>query len=273
MSTLGNLSDRISAMTSHPETSFWHKGAALVSDSSGNMYSMWTMKGFPGGASNPTSAAACDRTTAGALVYTNPTGGRQKWLTYMAAAANRGGTSILYDRLLHCGGLSGTSTSAQTVGGSLTRYTNGIGNVAYLEIYTTIGGTPVTATLSYTNDSNASVTSTITVGGSSSGQVARAFCVLPFPLNNGEKGVKSVTSVQLSGSTGTAGNFGITIGHPLVFSPTYQYNSETTGGKVATLGQAGDVEILTDACLAIFFRYPVAQSPFYFNGMIGMVEK
>ena len=73
----------------------------------------------------------------------------------MAARPRRGfaqpGILVLYDRLLHIGGLNATTTAAQTVGGSLSRYTGGAGNQIWVEIYTQIGTTATTITANYTN--------------------------------------------------------------------------------------------------------------------------
>lgn len=274
MAALTNLSDRIAQMTSgSAESSFYHKGLNHSSLDAGALISLWCVPGYPGAAPTPTTVAACSSSTAGALRFTDPAGGKQKWLVYACMGTTKPGTTIFYDRLLHIGGLSGTSTSAQTVGGSITRYTNGVGNIAYLEIYTSLGTSNVTATLSYTNDLNASVTSTVTVGGSGTSQWRKNQMVIPFPLNSGESGVKAVTSVQLSGSTGTAGNFGITIGHPLT-SLTFYASSEISGGaKMSTIHPPGDIEIPSGACLAMFHRYFNALTVSFYAGMLGMVEK
>jgi hypothetical protein len=70
----------------------------------------------------------------------------------------------------------------------------------------------------------------------------------PVPLVAGSTGVRSITSVQLSGSTGTAGNFGLTILRRL-------------GEIVCVLAATGDTldafalglpTIDTSACLFVF---------------------
>jgi len=181
----------------------------------------------------------------------------------------------IYDRLLHIGGLSGTVTTAQTVGGALTRYTNGVGNLAYFEVYTNIGtSSTVTATLSYTNDLNNAATATIRVGGTSSTPRAR-FQAQAFPLNAGEKGVKAVTSVTLSTSTGVAGNFGITVGHPLMTLMGGDATIETMADSVSDVHSLLPApEIVSEACLAGMVQSTLTNNArFKYVGLLDMVEK
>jgi len=276
MALLTNMSDRVSAMTGgNVQTTIVQKRDTLVYIV-GAANSYWTIPGLPGAAANPTTVTAPTRATLGAIAFTNPTGGRQKWLVRVALGAMiNSAMGTIYDRLLHIGGLSGTVTTAQTVGGALTRYTNGVGNLAYFEIYTDIGSSSVTATLSYTNDLNNAATATIRVGGT---DIQNRSHIAPFPLNAGEKGVKAVTSVTLSSSTGTAGDFGITVGHPLM-TLTYGFqgfSEERGSAATSTINSlGGDVEILSDACLAMLDQSfsSLGTTEHYFLGMLNMVEK
>jgi len=272
-----SISDRIATITGgNVQQSFFMKDVLPVPQQ-GVIFSLWAIPGLPGAAANPTTVAAPTRATLGAIAFTNPTGGRQKWLVHTAVGGLQFGSMTIYDRLLHIGGLSGTITTAQTVGGALTRYTNGVGNLAYFEVYTDIGSSSVTATLSYTNDLNNAATATIRVGGTNSTPTAR-FQAQAFPLNAGEKGVKAVTSVTLSSSTGTAGNFGITVGHPLM-TLTYGFqgfSEERGSAATSTINSlGGDVEILSDACLAMLDQSfsSLGTTEHYFLGMLNMVEK
>jgi hypothetical protein len=83
----------------------------------------------------------------------------------------------------------------------------------WLEWYTATGSTGVTATISYTNQAGtAGQTTTVSVGAS---QPANS-CLFA-PLAAGDTGVQSVQSVLLSATTGTAGNFGVTLGYPYMY--------------------------------------------------------
>lgn len=222
-------------------------GAAAVATIAGRWTSLWQYEGSPAHGAAPGAVAIPDNTTNGGLKQTDPGGGRQKYLLGVAASASQPGVLVLYDRLLHLSGLSGTTTSAQTVGGTLTRYTNGQGNQIWAEIYTQIGGTATTITASYTDqDNNASQTTQAVAFGATNAREAQR--MLPLSLAAGDSGVRAVASVTVLATTGTAGDFGIVVAHPLVAIPI------ATGG----LGMARDLisgipslpEILTDACLA-----------------------
>jgi hypothetical protein len=153
MTALADLSDVLNRMTGGnsgtPENIWWHKqarvaGVAATAPIAGRPASLWTYDGQPSGGVAPTTVAVPDNTTTGGLKQTDPGGGREKWLIGGAVTGSVPGELILYDRLLHIGGLSGTVTTAQTVGGSLTRYTDGVGNMVWAEIYTIIGASSTT---------------------------------------------------------------------------------------------------------------------------------
>lgn len=152
---------------------------------------------------------------------------------------------------------SSTGTGVHTVTGqgpapALTRYTTGAGNFVMYEIYTTIGITARTITMSYTDQSgNTGNTSQAVAIGSTTNKGNQQQTVAFLSLADGDTGVRAVDTVTLSASTGTAGDFGITIGHVLA--------ELATGG--AGWGVARDlisgfpamVEIVTDACLGLIW--------------------
>lgn len=164
----------------------------------------------------PTTAAALGAASTGAWV--KPVGGSGDQiivgLSQVRYAYAWGG--VLIDRLSHQGGLSGTVTTAQTTNlptAALTRYTSGVGVYAALEVYTAVGATDALWTVSYTNQAGtagrtASWLMADTPGGNS---------FHPIPLVGSDTGVRSVESVTLTPSTGTAGNFGVTLFKPLVW--------------------------------------------------------
>ena len=171
---------------------------------------------------------------------------------------------ILYDRLLHISGLSGTSTSAQTVGGTLTRNTTGEGNQIWVEIYGQIGATATTITASYTNTAGTSgrTTQAVAIGGTNNREVTR---VIPLTLQAGDTGVQAVASVTLAATTGTAGDFGITIARPLAFA-----NNENAGSQFIRDFIAGmpDSDVIpADACLALAILSASTSAP---QGFVGL---
>ena len=217
MTAITDLSDLVNRMTGGnsgtPENLFFHKAArvaGVTADATiaGRPASLWRYDGQPSAGITPTTGAIPDNTTDGGLKQADPGGGRQKWLVSAGAMSLSAGSLILYDRLFHEGGLSGTTTTAQDVqtttpSPALTRYTNGVGNLAWIEIYTIIGTTATTVTMNYVDqDGNTAVTSpATTIGGTGFREVSR---VIFLPLAAGDSGVRAVESVDLLATTGTA---------------------------------------------------------------------
>ena len=282
MAAITDLSDLINLQTGgnsgSPENIFFHKvprvaGVAATAPIAGRGCSLWTYDGMPAGGAVPTSAAIPDRTTTGAIPFTAPGGSREKHLIGASITPLTAGVYLLYDRLLHIGGLSGTSTGSQTVQGSpaspaLTRNTGGVGNMAWYEIYTIIGTTGTTLTMTYTNQGGTgSRTSTINIGATNFREVTRAQRI---PLAAGDTGIQSIQSVQLTGTTGTVGNFGITIAQPLAWIPVGA--AGTSGWRDYSTGLPGIPVIDPNACLSLMFIPAAATAPEVW-GCLGTVEK
>lgn len=239
-------------------TCFKDKRIANGASASGiarGLMSLWRQSSCCGEGSVPNSGTAQtpDNTTDGSVKQTNAPTGMQKWLTSFGASSIwwtnslSSGTLILYDRLLHNAGMSGTNTGSQTVGGTITRNTGGIGNAIWAEIYTTIGTTPATLSVSYTNQAGTSGrTATATVGVSGVSNLAQI--IVRVPLQAGDYGVQAVANATLSGSTGTAGSFGITVARPLAYLPI-SFGS-TYAHRTYTAGVPNGVKIDNGACLA-----------------------
>ncbi len=225
-------------------------GIAPVATVAGFLTSLWQFADCLGQVGSvPGAVAAPDKSTAGAMRFSNPGGGRQLWGVGSGWLCAQQGTLIIYDRLLHIGGLSGTSTSAQTVGGTISRNTGGAGNIVWAEIYTALGATATTITVSYTDqDGNAGQTSSaVAIGGTNLNNAQR---LIALPLLSGDTGVQAVASATLAASTLTAGNFGITVGRILGTVPI-----GPGGGQLIDYitGAPGPIDIPTDACLAMAF--------------------
>lgn len=180
----------------------------------GNWGSHWTSAGGSPAGATPTAAAVCDNTTPGALSMPSPGAGETLYLCSVERATlGLNGfapvSHLIYDRLVHSGGLSAVVTTAQAVNTpALTRYTDGIGVFPYLEVYATLGGTITTALVDYTNDAGVAKQTTVSLGGSANQAVSN---MVRIPLNAGDLGVRSVEQVTLAGSTVVAGNFGVTL--------------------------------------------------------------
>ena len=223
----------------------------------GKELSCWEFEGNPSHGAVPGGFANPDRTTQGALPFTNPATGKQKWLHAMTViggfATSSPNTLVhLFDRLVHMGGLDGTIATAQNVNGGsdaavTRRYADpagalDVGNEIWLEIYTAVGTTPTTVTCSYKNESGASkTTQAVAFGGTGNRENAR---LIRLPLAAGDRGVSAVVSVTLAGSTGTAGNFGIVVAHRLV-----SVIVDVGIGKTFVAAVEEPIEALSGACL------------------------
>lgn len=223
----------------------------------GRMTDLWQWDGFPGGGSgNPTTATVCTNATTGAFQQTTPASGAKKRLMGLVATASIPGTVILYDRLVHSGGITTTgsgATVAQTTNlptPALTRRTSGVGVEPWWTVYAAIGTTSSAASLSYTNTvpTSGRTTRNVTIGGTGLNVVDR---MIPMPLAVGDKGVTAVASLTFTVNTGTAGNVGITLAYPLVVLPIALAGVGVLWSGFMQPGGPLDLEANSDACLAM----------------------
>jgi hypothetical protein len=225
-------------------------GSRWVSNTSrgGHLTSTWATL-----ASAPTTAAACSVTTSGAIQFGNGTSQRLHTIRARSGVGINSNlmNTLIADRLSHSGGLSGTSTAAQTTNlptAALTRYTSGEGVLIGLEIYTAIGSTATDVSVSYTNQAGTAgrTSPLVRIGGTTFNQAAT---VILIPFQAGDTGVQSVESVTLSASTGTAGDFGVTLFKPLVWTISKPGGSPL---DLAIEGGGNAPQVVDNACLAIF---------------------
>lgn len=213
--TIDTLDKLIASFAANTQTLVFNK-AGISSQVVGSYSSLWRATGIPGQGAVPGAAAVIDDTLAGSFNFINATSGKKLTLAKgNGSFSTTGQYLVLWDRLAHMGGLSGTSTTAQTAGvdvsGSSMNLANRRGRSNYqdvewwLEWYTATGSTGVNATVSYTNAAGTSgQTVVIAIPASTAGSR-----LIQIVGNNGE-GIKSVQSVTLSATTGTAGSFGVT---------------------------------------------------------------
>ena len=177
-------------------------------------------------------------------------GGR---FSFMPLSTNSGGAAgIMIDLLNINGGLNATITTPQTTNlptAALTRYTSGEGVMAGVVIFTQIGNTNTTITISYTNSTGTSGRiSTPTTFGQTNFRENNIF--IPIPLQAGDTGVKSIESVTVLASTLTAGNFGVCLYKPLAMISFESSTGQTPLDAVSSGGIIGSLcEIQADACL------------------------
>ncbi len=195
--------------------------ASIASQAAGNYVSLWRATGQPGQGAIPAAAANCNHLTTGAIGFTQQTAPATSYGALLDAVFSNSAMVLeIHDRLVHMGGLSGTVTTAQTVGIDLNSITadnmvqrRGDSNYSdvqwWLEWYTATGATAVTATVSVTYNDG-------TTGTLSASLAATRPASFMLPLNGlipaaaAGKFIRGVVSVQLSATTGTAGSFGVT---------------------------------------------------------------
>lgn len=207
----------------------------------GSDVSFWRGTGAPVQGAVPTAAATCNASTAGAFPLAARSGGQVRRLLELAVqAATASQTFYLEDRLAHSGGLSGTVTTAQTIGIDL-QTMGGTDNISarkgaadysevswYMEWYTATGSTSVTPVVNVTYDDGSTGDAKVWALGSAaipaSVAASRRYQVLPAVAGRHIRGLNSVTSP----TTGTAGNFGFTATRKLaeVVSPPLAYRQE-----------------------------------------------
>lgn len=234
--------------------------ASLANAAAGQFFSLWTSAGIPTAGTAPTTAVIPTHATTGAFGFTQQSGNRPDdstpytsylaWLRALTSNANQ--SFEVHDRVAHMGGLSGTVTTAQNAlidlssgGLNLAAARRGDANFSdirwWLEIYTALGATGVNATVNVTYDD------------ASSGNLAAiALGATPragrmYPLVSAAAGlfIRDVNTVTLSGTTGTAGNFGITATRPRSGVDVDVANK----GVAYDWAQLGLPEVPNDSCL------------------------
>jgi hypothetical protein len=183
----------------------------------GRLTSLWVVAADA--ASTPAVAAVPIHTTTGSFGHKNSNGVQR--ISSLSGSIGSSGYMMITDRLSHQGGLSGIVATSQTTNlptAPLSRYTSGAGVFMALEIYSAVGTTVTTVTVSYTNSDGVSgrISEPTVFGGTGFREGAR---MIVLPLQEGDQGVRSVENVTVLATTGTAGNFGVTLFKPLMGLP------------------------------------------------------
>ena len=201
--------------------------ASIASQTANSYCSLWRATGQPGQGAIPTVVATCNNTTVGTIGFNQQTSPSTSYGAYLEiATGNAAMTMELHDRLANMGGLNGTLTTAQSVNLDLKTLlaTNNIdtrkGDANYsdvqwwLEWYTATGVTAVTATIVVTY--NDGTTGNLSVLSFAATRPASHMIPLNSLIPSAQSGkfIRGIVSVTLSATTGTAGNFGVTVTRP-----------------------------------------------------------
>lgn len=185
----------------------------LTGKVAGEIHSLWYINGFPSRGAIPTSAEYCTDALVGSWSLPAIVGSNKMYLGKFSGSSSVIGQLMVFDRLAHMAGLSGTSLVSQTVNLSIAAAaadgrceTDGTGVLWTVEHYIATGSTARILTVTYTNQDD--------VTGRTTTVAFKASCpsgyVQPILPNVDDLRIKSIQSVQLNASTGTAGDFGIT---------------------------------------------------------------
>lgn len=201
--------------------------ASIASQTANSYCSLWRATGQPGQGAIPTVVATCNNTTVGTIGFNQQMSPSTSYGAYLEiATGNAAMTMELHDRLANMGGLNGTLTTAQSVNLDLNTLlaTDNIGTRKgdanysdvqwWLEWYTATGATAVTATIAVTY--NDGTTGNLSVLSLAATRPASHMIPLNSLIPSAQSGkfIRGIVSVTLSATTGTAGNFGVTVTRP-----------------------------------------------------------
>lgn len=259
---ISTINDVVAAMAAATVQQLEINKAQHTSQIAGAYTSTWRGAGVPGVGAVPGAWAICDNALLGGWPLRNPAAGKASYIGRASVLSNTSsGSLIVYDRLGHMGGLSGVLTTAQAVGADITGSGSNLaarrGAADYSEVqwwlewYTATGATGVNATVTYTNGAGVSGQTCI-VPIPVSTAAARAIRILP---TNGDS-IRSIESVTLSATTGTAGSFGVTAARPRLIMPIMVGNYLNLMDWQA----CGLAKIEDSSCLALFMVAPTTNT-------------
>ena len=233
--------------------------ANIANALAGAYFSLWRATGQPGQGAIPTAAATCNNALTGAMNFAQQTAPATSYGAWSNAVCSNNAVTIeVHDRLMHMGGLVGNVTTAQTVNLNLNGVTadnmverKGDANFSdvqwWAEWYTDTGATASNATVAVTyNDGTTGSLTTFAAGGT-----VRAGRMIPLnsliPAAAAGKFIRSIDTVTLSASTGTAGSFGFTATRPRMTMPLLLANKM----EAFDWAQLGLPEIFNSSCLSL----------------------
>ena len=252
-----NTRDALISAMGNNSTRFILDKANITPQGAGSYVSMWRATGQPGQGAIPAAAAVCTNALVGAMNFAQQTAPATSYGAYMEVATSNGAMTVeIHDRIAHRGGLSGAVAAAQTVNIDLSsllstsNVSERIGDSNYsdvqwwLEWYTATGTGAVTATIAAVYDDGTAANIVVSLAASRPASFMLSLNGL-IPAAQSGKYIRGITSVTLSATTGTAGNFGVTATRPrmTIGSPIANMKS------IADWAQLGLPEIKNSACL------------------------
>lgn len=229
---LQTYDDLINAITvnNRMQKLYWFKA---LRQSGINLNSGFFTDGVPGLGTSPTvglgNAAKCTVSTAGALGFTAPGGGRSLYL--LSVNAYKGafsGTYYLVDRLAHANLsiVQADGNFSPAIDGT-DRLAAGEGGVIWCEVTTALSAAANVFTLGYTNQAGTSGRTTAQVTTVASTAIGKApYAPYSFiPLQSGDTGVRTIDSWDLVSGAAT-GNMNICLGKIIASIPYQSLGTE-----------------------------------------------
>jgi hypothetical protein len=153
--------------------------------------------------------------------FPNPGVGQATYLAGISLSNAAAGLLLIYDRVYAVSGFVGNVTTPQPVTAPpalpASRAPNGGAALEiWLESYTAVGATAANVTVTYINQDGVAGRTTLPMPITASFPAGRA---QRLSLADGDTGVQAIEGVQLSASTGAAGNFGVVLRRQMTLSP------------------------------------------------------
>ena len=210
--------------------------ASLASQLAGRYCAMWRATGQPAQGAIPALAPElCTNETLGALQFTQQVAPATSYLGLLDVTGSVNSFTVeVHDRIAHNGGLVLNVTTPQPISGfdidTLAPSAERVGDPSFgdlqwwAEVYTAGGATASNATFNVTfDDLSTGDLIPVAVGGTVRTGNRFSLDALRTTAQQG-RNIKGVNSVTLSASTGTAGNFGITVTRPRAYIPVFVAN-------------------------------------------------
>lgn len=213
---------------------------------------MWANATLPPAGSNAAAApggTTPDRTSTGAMTFTNPTGGDTTHITTITLTGGAAGGMLLYDYYFGVNNSLNATNTAVTGVSSRYQDTTAANTFCSMRVTTVLSATATNFTLTYVDDNGNAAEAAAAV----TGRVSAAVQTMPFtapawfiPLNSGDHGVRAIKNVQSSGAnTGVADWF---LGKPIVIVPCTAANVPFIFDGINSA--FGLQKIVDSACLA-----------------------
>lgn len=248
---------------------------ASITTTSPRYVSLWKVAGRPSIGLTPTTPVVHNNTNAGAIGFTQQTAPATSYLGIVEYHCSQLNSNfMLYDRLMSRASLNGTLTTAQAVDIDLdlnlatSNLADRIGRTDYTEVtwfiecYTNTGATGVNATVNVTYHDSTSGNIVVPYGATT--LLGQMYPLNPYiPQASMGKGIMRVNTVQLSATTGTAGNFGVT-----AMVEKISFGTSTTMYNTRNWLQTNLKEIKNNSCMV-----PVVILPTTSTGIVRATGK